>query len=55
MTSRYRFQFPIGIHFYKWGFTTWLQPPIVREYIAPPSDRDEGGISIFLGVFDEDD
>jgi hypothetical protein len=55
MTSRYRYRFPIQIHCYKWGVNIWLQHPIVREYIAPPSDRDEGGISIFLGVFDEDD
>jgi hypothetical protein len=55
MRSRYRYQFPIGIHFYQWGVNVWLQHPIVRGYIAPPSKPDEGGISIFLGVFDEDD
>jgi hypothetical protein len=54
MKSHYRYQFPIGIHLYKWGVNVWLQYPIVRQYIAPPSDRDEGSISIFLGMFDED-
>jgi hypothetical protein len=55
MTSRYRFQFPIGIHLYKWGCNIWLQRPIVREYIAPPNKPGEGGISIFLGMYEEEE
>jgi hypothetical protein len=55
MTSRYRYQFPIHIHFYKWGFNIWMQHPIVRQHIAPPSESGDGDISILLTIFDEDD
>jgi hypothetical protein len=55
MRSRYRFQFPIGIHIYKWGVNVWLQQPIVWQYIAPPSKPGKDGITIFLGMYEEEE
>jgi hypothetical protein len=52
MRKSYRFQFPIGWEFQKWGFAVWLQKPIIEKYICPPmNDRDEPSLSGFLDSF----
>jgi hypothetical protein len=46
MQRKYRFRFPIQVIIFKFGITIAWHAPIVK--------LDDGSISIFLGMFDEE-
>lgn len=50
---KYRYRFPVAILFFKYGFSVYLQQPIVKIYPRPDLDAQDSML-IYIGMFDED-
>jgi hypothetical protein len=53
--SKYRYQLPLAIDLYKWGINFRLQRPILKKKIRSTPLGDDGSISIFLTMLEDND